>query len=75
MRPLAVALLAFLVLTGAVLPLLSRTGSASKPAHGAHHQAPPAELNALLVDEIQGIADLLVVRSGQCSHQARADWR
>ncbi len=53
---LAVALMVFLVLTGVVLPLASRWLS-RQPA--ADLIASRAELNASLVDEIQGIADLV----------------
>ena len=53
---LALALLAFIVLTGVVLPLASRWLS-RQPA--AELIATRAELNASLVDEVQGIADLL----------------
>ena len=53
---LAVALGAFLLVTGVFLPLASRRLSA-RPASALIGTR--AELNALLVDEIQGIADLL----------------
>lgn len=65
---LAAALLVFLLLTGIVLPLLTRRLSA-QPA--AELIATRATLNATLVDEIQGIADLLAY--GQAPrHQAEA---
>ena len=53
---LAVALLVFLGLTGVALPLASRWLS-RKPAEALI--AVRAELNATLVDEVQGVADLL----------------
>jgi len=53
---LAAALLAFIVLTGVILPLASRWLS-RQPA--AELIATRAELNASLVDEVQGIAELL----------------
>ncbi len=53
---LAIALLIFLILTGVILPIVSHWVS-KKPA--AALIATRAELNALMVDEIQGIADLL----------------
>ncbi len=53
---LAVALLVFLVLTGLVLPLVSQWLS-RQPAAGLI--AARAEMNAALVDEIQGMADLV----------------
>lgn len=64
---LGMALLAFLALTGVALPLVARWLSA-RPA--ATLAAARAELNALLVDQVQGIADLLVFdRDGE--HEAR----
>jgi len=65
---LAVVLLAFLVLTGVVLPLISYQIS-KQPATALITTR--AELNALLVDEIQGIADLLSYDQAS-DHQARA---
>ena len=53
---LAAALLAFIGLTGVVLPLASRWLS-RQPA--AEMIAARAQLSALLVDEVQGLADLL----------------
>jgi len=53
---LGVALLVFMLLTGVALPLASRRLS-RQPA--AETIAQRAELNATLVDDIQGIADLL----------------
>jgi ATP-binding cassette subfamily C protein CydC len=53
---IAAALLVFMLLTGVALPLASRRIS-RKPAEGLI--AARADLNAALVDEIQGIADLL----------------
>lgn len=66
-KTLAVALLAFLVLTGAILPLVSRRISQG-PATALITTR--AELNAVLVDEIQGIADLLAFDQAS-QHQAR----
>ena len=64
---LAVALLIFLLLTGLFLPLATRWLS-KKPA--IELIMTRAELNAALIDEIQGIADLLSFdQAGQ--HQAR----
>jgi len=65
---LAVALLAFIVVTGVVLPLASRWLS-RQPA--AELIATRAELNASLVDEVQGIADLLAYGQ-EDAYQARA---
>ena len=65
---LAMALLIFLVLTGVVLPLLSRWLS-KRPAIRLINTR--AELNALLVDEIQGLPDLLAFDQTQ-QHAARA---
>ena len=65
---LAVALLVFIVLTGVVLPLASRWLS-RQPA--AELIATRAELNASLVDEVQGIADLLAYGQ-EDAYQARA---
>lgn len=53
---LAIALLVFLLLTGIVLPLIS--GWLSRQPNAAV-VATRAELNAALVDEIQGLADVL----------------
>jgi ATP-binding cassette subfamily C protein CydC len=64
---LAIALFVFLVLTGVVWPWLSRWIS-REPA--AALIATRAELNAVLVDEIQGIADLLTFDQTQ-QHQKR----
>ena len=64
---LAIALLIFLVLTGGILPLISRWVS-KKPAAALIRTR--AELNALWVDEIQGIADLLSFDL-EARHQAR----
>ncbi|MGO8947504.1 MAG: thiol reductant ABC exporter subunit CydC [Ktedonobacterales bacterium] len=64
---LGLALLLFLVLTGVALPLLvQRLGQA--PA--AELVATRAELNATLVDEIQGIADLMAF-SQESRHRKR----
>ncbi|MCU0503653.1 MAG: thiol reductant ABC exporter subunit CydC [Anaerolineae bacterium] len=65
---LAVALLAFIVLTGVILPLASRWLS-RQPA--TELIATRAALNASLVDEVQGIADLLAYGQ-QDAYQARA---
>jgi ATP-binding cassette, subfamily C, bacterial CydC len=65
---LAVALLAFVVLTGVILPLASRWLS-RQPA--AELIATRAELHASLVDEVQGIADLLAYGQEDV-YQARA---
>ena len=65
---LAAALFVFLVLTGVVLPLFSRWIS-REPA--AALISSRAELNAALVDEIQGLADLLAFDQAQ-QHQNRA---
>ena len=62
------ALLAFIVLTGVILPLASRWLS-RQPA--AELIATRAELNASLVDEVQGIADLLAYGQ-EDAYQARA---
>jgi thiol reductant ABC exporter CydC subunit len=62
---LAVALLFFLVLTGVVLPLVMRA-LGGRPA--AELVDVRSDLNALLVDQIQGIADLLVVDQAAASH-------
>jgi len=64
---LAMALLIFLVLTGVVLPMLSRWLS-QRPATTLI--ATRADLNALLVDEIQGLPDLLSFDQTQ-QHAAR----
>ncbi|MFZ2362170.1 MAG: ATP-binding cassette domain-containing protein [Anaerolineae bacterium] len=53
---LGIALLSFLLLTGVALPLASRWLSRQPAAEAI---ALRAELNATLVDDIQGIADLL----------------
>jgi ATP-binding cassette subfamily C protein CydC len=66
-RSLAIALLIFLVLTGVVLPVLSRWLS-QRPATTLI--ATRADLNALLVDEIQGLPDLLSFDQAQ-QHAAR----
>jgi ATP-binding cassette subfamily C protein CydC len=64
---LAVALLMFLVLTGVVLPLASRWISKQPSAALITTRA---QLNERLVDEIQGIADLLAFdQAGE--HQAK----
>jgi ATP-binding cassette subfamily C protein CydC len=64
---LALALLIFLLLTGVVLPLtmqwLGKTSS-------GQWVAARSELNALLVDEIQGLADLLAFDRAQ-AHRAQ----
>ncbi len=62
---LAVVLLVFLVLTGVILPLISRWIS-EQPATALITTR--AELNARLVDEIQGMADLLAFDQAQ-QHQ------
>ena len=64
---LAVVLLAFLILTGVILPSVSRRISQG-PATALITTR--AELNAVLVDEIQGIADLLAFDQSS-QHQAR----
>jgi ATP-binding cassette subfamily C protein CydC len=65
---LAVALLVFLALTGFILPLVSRRISQQPEVELVTTRA---ELDAVLVDEIQGIADLLIFdQAGR--HQARA---
>jgi thiol reductant ABC exporter CydC subunit len=64
---LAAALLAFILLTGVALPLITRWLS-RQPA--AELIAARAELNASLVDEIQGIADLLTYGQEE-TYQAR----
>jgi thiol reductant ABC exporter CydC subunit len=64
---LGIALLGFLLLTGVVLPLASRWLS-RQPAAVAI--ALRAELNATLVDDIQGIADLLACGQEE-AYQAR----
>ncbi len=64
---LAIALLIFLVLTGVVLPVLSRWLS-QRPTTTLITTR--AELNALLVDEIQGLPDLLAFDQTQ-QHAAR----
>ena len=66
-KSLAVALLIFLALTGVVLPLISRWLS-QRPATTLI--ATRADLNALLVDEIQGLPDLLAFDQAQ-HHAAR----
>jgi ATP-binding cassette subfamily C protein CydC len=59
---LALALLFFLLLTGVALPLTMRwLGQSSS----GRFIATRAELNALLVDEIQGVADLLAFDQAQ----------
>jgi len=60
---LGIVVLLFLLLTGLVLPLITRWLS-SRPA--AEIITIRAELNAVLVDEVQGLADL--VAFGQSSH-------
>jgi len=65
---LAVALGVFIVLTGVALPLASRWLS-RQPA--AELIITRAELNASLVDEVQGIADLLA-HGQEAAYQARA---
>jgi thiol reductant ABC exporter CydC subunit len=63
---LGIALLLFLTLTGAALPLaVERLGR--EPA--AQLVATRAELNATLVDEIQGIADLMAFGQERRHHQ------
>lgn len=64
---LAITLLVFLILTGVVLPVISRWIS-KRPA--AALITTRAELNAVLVDEIQGIADLLSFDQAR-RHQGR----
>ena len=64
---LALALLIFLLLTGVALPLTMRwLGKTSS----SQFIATRAELNALLVDEIQGLADLLAFDQAQ-AHRAQ----
>jgi ATP-binding cassette subfamily C protein CydC len=65
---LGVVLVAFLLLTGVALPLITRRLS-HVPA--AQLIADRAQLNAVLTDEIQGIADLMAFGQEQCFH-ARA---
>ena len=65
---LAVALLVFIVLTGVVLPFVTRWLS-RQPA--SEMIATRAEMNASLVDEVQGIADLLAYGQ-EDAYQARA---
>ena len=65
---LAVALLVFIVLTGVVLPFVTRWLS-RQPA--SEMIATRAEMNASLVDEVQGIADLLAYGQEE-AYQARA---
>ncbi len=65
---LAVALLIFLLLTGVVLPLTMRW-LGKRPA--SQFIAKRAELNALLIDEIQGLPDLLAFDRAP-EHRARA---
>lgn len=65
---LAVALLVFILLTGVVLPLASRWLS-RQPAGAL--VTTRAELNARLVDEIQGMADLVAFGQEE-AHQAEA---
>jgi ATP-binding cassette subfamily C protein CydC len=64
---LGIALLGFLLLTGVALPLASR-GLSRQPASEAITLR--AELNATLVDDIQGIADLLACGQEE-AYQAR----
>ncbi len=64
---LALALLFFLVVTGAALPLTMRW-LGKQPA--TQLITARAELNALLVDQIQGLADLLVFDQAE-QHRAR----
>lgn len=64
---LGLALLVFLLLAGVALPLISRWLSTHPAGELA---AARAELNALLVDQVQGIADLLAF-DGEEQHQAR----
>jgi ATP-binding cassette subfamily C protein CydC len=64
---LGVTLLAFLLLTGVALPLASRWLSRQPAAEAI---ALRAELNATLVDDIQGIADLLAYGQEE-GYQAR----
>src|SRR5512139_1853121 len=64
---LALALLIFLLLTGVALPITLRwLGKTS----AGQFIATRAELNAMLVDEIQGLADLLAFDQAQ-EHRAR----
>jgi ATP-binding cassette, subfamily C, bacterial CydC len=64
---LALAVLIFLLLTGVALPLTMRwLGKTSS----SQFIATRAELNALLVDEIQGLADLLAFDQAQ-AHRAQ----
>lgn len=65
---LALAVLFFLLLTGVALPLTMRW-LGKEPA--GQLIATRAELNALLVDEVQGLADLLVFDQTK-AHRARA---
>jgi ATP-binding cassette subfamily C protein CydC len=65
---LALALLIFLMLTGVALPLTMRW--LGKKSSG-DFIATRAELNALLIDEIQGLADLLTFDQAQ-AHRAQA---
>jgi len=65
---LAVALVAFLALTGVALPLASRRLS-REPA--GSFVATRARLGATLVDEVRGVADLLALDEGE-HHRERA---
>lgn len=53
----AIALLVFMLLTGAVLPLLTRRVSHLPAAEAVHGRA---QMNTVLTDEIQGLADVMV---------------
>jgi thiol reductant ABC exporter CydC subunit len=64
---LGLAIAAFLVVTGVVLPLASRR--LTRVPAGAVVAA-RAEANALLVDQVRGVADLLVLGEGD-RHRAR----
>ncbi|MCU0505739.1 MAG: thiol reductant ABC exporter subunit CydC [Chloroflexi bacterium] len=64
---LGVALAAFLVVTGVVLPLVSRRLTRG-PAGAV--VAARADANALLVDQVRGVADLLVLGAGD-RHRTR----
>ena len=65
---LAIALLGFLALTGVALPLASRRLS-REPARML--VATRADLGAMLVDEVRGVADLLALDEGE-RHRQRA---
>jgi thiol reductant ABC exporter CydC subunit len=65
----AACLLAFLLLAGAVLPFATRRAAAAANAGLVRARA---ELNAVMVDHVQGVADLLVF-DGARAHEARVE--